>query len=157
MNEFAENLDTDLNDIKKKMAEHRQTADSYFTGLKSHLGDLGAEVRGAMAGMSNDITVRCSDFPSAALLTQLQGFVMAVKASLRNTEDLDRMLKRLFQTMAQGNAEMAAKQEQALDVATSYAKSHLVHLNDLAGETGETISDLRASVVSKKFQCVTLI
>jgi hypothetical protein len=57
MNEFAENLDADLNHIKKNMAEHRQTADSYFRGLKAHLGDLGIEVRGAMTAISHDITV----------------------------------------------------------------------------------------------------
>ena len=58
------------------------------------------------------------------------------------------MLKRLFQTMAQGNAEMAAGQEQALEAAASYAKFQIEHLNDLAGETRETISELRLSVVS---------
>ena len=58
MNEFAENLDRDLNHIKKSMAEHRQTTDSYFRGLKTYLGDLGVELRGVMAAMSSDITVR---------------------------------------------------------------------------------------------------
>ena len=73
---------------------------------------------------------------------------MTVKSSLRNTEDLDRMLRGLFQTMAQGNAEMAAGQEQALEAASSYAKLQMQHLNNLTGETGATISELRASVVS---------
>jgi hypothetical protein len=72
---------------------------------------------------------------------------MAVKSSLSNTEDLDRMLKTLFQTMAQGNAEMAAGQEQVLEVTMNYAKSQMQHLDVLAGETGATISELRASVV----------
>jgi hypothetical protein len=58
------------------------------------------------------------------------------------------MLKNLFQTMAQGNAEMAAGQEQALEVAASYAESQIQRLNNLAGDTGATISELRASVVS---------
>lgn len=71
-----------------------------------------------------------------------------VKGSLRHTEDLDRMLKKLFQTMAQGNAEMAAGQEQALDVAASYAESQMQHLNILAGDTGAAISELAASLVS---------
>lgn len=57
------------------------------------------------------------------------------------------MLKRLFQTAAQGNAEMAAGQEQALEIATNHAKSQIQHLNDLASETGVTISELRESVV----------
>jgi hypothetical protein len=50
--------------------------------------------------------------------------------------------------MAQGNAEMAAGQEQALEVTTNYASSQMQYLNDLAGETGMTISELRESVVS---------
>lgn len=58
------------------------------------------------------------------------------------------MLKRLFQTAAQGNAEMAASQEQALETATNHARSQVEHLNDLAGETGVTISELRKSLVS---------
>ena len=78
----------------------------------------------------------------------MQGYIAAVKSSLKNTEDLDRMLKRLFQTMAQGNAEMAARQEQAVGVAASHARSHMHHLDDLAGETRATISELRLSVVS---------
>lgn len=57
------------------------------------------------------------------------------------------MLTRLFQTMAQGNAEMAAEQEQALEVAAKYAKLQMQYLNTLAGETGATISELQASVV----------
>ena len=76
---------------------------------------------------------------------------MTVKGSLRNAEDLDRMLRGLFQTMAQGNAEMAAGQEQALEVASSYTRLQMQHLNNLTGETGATISELRASVVSSSF------
>jgi hypothetical protein len=72
---------------------------------------------------------------------------VAVKSSLKNTEDLDRMLKGLFQTMAQGNAEMAAEQEHALEVSANYAKLQMQHLNTLTGETGATISELRTSVV----------
>jgi hypothetical protein len=67
MNEFAENLDTDLSHIKRNMAVHRQTADSYFRGLKVHLSDLGLEFRSAMAVMSNDITVR-NCYPYTQLL-----------------------------------------------------------------------------------------
>jgi hypothetical protein len=57
MNEFADNLDADLNYIEKKMAEHHQRTNSYFEGLKSHLSDLGAEVRDTMAAVSSDVTV----------------------------------------------------------------------------------------------------
>lgn len=132
INEFAENLDADLSHIKNSMAEHRKSADLHFGGLKAHIGDLGVELRRAMVVMSSDIT----------------GYIAAVKSSLKNTEALDRMLKRLFQTMAQGNAEMAARQEQAVGVAASHAKSHMHHLDDLAGVTRATISELRLSVVN---------
>jgi ABC-type siderophore export system fused ATPase/permease subunit len=71
-----------------------------------------------------------------------------VKSSLKNTEDLDHMLKRLFQTIAQGNAEMAVRQEQAMEVAASYTRSQVQNLHHLTGETGATISELRDSVVS---------
>ena len=57
MNEFAENLDADLDHIRKSMAEHRLSTDSYFKGLKAHLGDLRVEVRDAVAAVSNDIAV----------------------------------------------------------------------------------------------------
>jgi hypothetical protein len=67
---------------------------------------------------------------------------------MSSTEGLDRMLKSHFQTMARGHAEMAAGQEQALELTTSYAKSQIERLNDLAGETGDTIAELKESVVS---------
>jgi hypothetical protein len=57
MDQFAEDLNTDLKRLKETMAEHRRDTDSYFGGVKTHLGELRAEVQGAMKSMSTDITV----------------------------------------------------------------------------------------------------
>jgi hypothetical protein len=57
MNEFAEGLDIDLNHIRENIAENRRTTDSYFGGIKTHLGDMRIEVQGMIKAMSNDITV----------------------------------------------------------------------------------------------------
>jgi hypothetical protein len=42
---------------------------------------------------------------------------------------------------------MAAEQEQALEITTKNTRYQMVHLNDLAGETGATIAELRESIV----------
>lgn len=47
----------DLNRIRENMAEDRRTTDSYFGGIKTHLGDMRIEVKGIIKAMSNDITV----------------------------------------------------------------------------------------------------
>jgi hypothetical protein len=47
----------------------------------------------------------------------------------------------------QSHAEMASEQEKALSVNTGNAKSQLESLRNLVGETGESIAELRQSIV----------
>ena len=62
--------------------------------------------------------------------------------------DLQRMLRTLVETVIQSTAEVAAGQEQALMLTTNHAKSHLEGLNELAGETGANLAELKESIVS---------
>jgi len=59
------------------------------------------------------------------------------------------MLRNLVETVIQSNAEVAAEQEQALMVTTSHAKSQMEDLNQLAAETGASITELKESIVSE--------
>jgi hypothetical protein len=62
--------------------------------------------------------------------------------------DLQRALKQLFDTVIQGNAEMASEQENAVAVNTQHAKSELESLSTLVGETKESVAMLAESIVS---------
>lgn len=57
MNEFTDNLDVDLERIKKSVEEHRQGAESSLKDLKDYFSLVGIDIRGAMANASRDITV----------------------------------------------------------------------------------------------------
>jgi hypothetical protein len=57
MNEFAEGLVVDLEKVKRNLTKHRHVTDSYFEGVKSHLGDLKTEVQSTMRAMSHEMTV----------------------------------------------------------------------------------------------------
>jgi hypothetical protein len=60
MAEFADGLDHDLRKIKEDMAEHAQSADSYFEGVKAHADHLKVKLQNSMEAITTDFKASAS-------------------------------------------------------------------------------------------------
>ncbi|KAJ8062796.1 hypothetical protein OCU04_008054 [Sclerotinia nivalis] len=116
MRRFAEDLENDLQDLKRNMADHAKAADSYFEGVMAQAEVLKSKVEGAFEVISSEALDVAS----------------ALRSILGSTGDIQRVMKNVVDTVLQSNAEMAAAQEQALVATSGTAKSRLEDINALA-------------------------
>ncbi|KAK8903948.1 hypothetical protein QC760_007385 [Botrytis cinerea] len=116
MNQFAADLENDLNDLKQNMVDHSRAADSYFEGVMTQAETLKTKVEGAFEVISSEALDVAS----------------ALRSILGSTGDIQRVMKNVVDTVLQSNAEMAAAQEQALVATSGNAKSRLENINALA-------------------------
>ncbi|CAG8975672.1 hypothetical protein HYALB_00007875 [Hymenoscyphus albidus] len=121
MADFATGLEAELESLKNNMRSHSKDADVFFEGLMNHADGLKSKFHGTMESVASDIKN-----------------VAASIASIKNSgSDINRFLKSVFQTAVEGNAEMVAKQEQALVASTSNFQNRLEGINDMAQRTEE--------------------
>ncbi|KAF4637662.1 hypothetical protein G7Y89_g427 [Cudoniella acicularis] len=119
MTEFASDLDRELRDLKDNMQTHVREADSYFESFMSHVENLGSKLQGSLGTVSDDV----------------QNVASAMKHIRESGVDIQRFLKDVFHAAVQGNAEMAARQEQALAVTTDNVQVRLENVNEMAERT----------------------
>ncbi|TAQ89372.1 hypothetical protein B7494_g2329 [Chlorociboria aeruginascens] len=118
MTEFATELDYDLKCQMEKMAEYAHATNLYFEGVRSQ-----AEL------MANKFHKTYEEMDL--------GLKSSMKSAMGTAEDIHQLVKTIFITALQGNAEMAANQEQAVSVTANAATLHLEAMkasyNDIHG------------------------
>ncbi|CAD6449326.1 d4c2e595-a039-4705-b477-c40f1496fb1f [Sclerotinia trifoliorum] len=116
MRQFAEDLEDDLQDLKRNMADHARAAGSYFEEVMMRTEILKTKVEGAFEVISSEALDVAS----------------TLRSILGSTGDIQRVMKNVVDTILQSNAEMAAAQERALVATSGTAKSRLEDINALA-------------------------
>ncbi|KAG9234727.1 hypothetical protein BJ875DRAFT_483939 [Amylocarpus encephaloides] len=119
MADFASELGNELRHLKENMAEHGRDVDKFFDGFMDHAERLKSKFQGTMNVVSKD-------------LNNVASSIASVKTS---GADIQRFLQNLFQTAVEGNAEMAAKHEEALAVSTTNVQTRLANINEMAERT----------------------
>lgn len=116
MRQFAEDLEYDLQDLKRNVADHARAAGSYFEEVMMRTEVLKTKVEGAFEVISSEALDVAS----------------TLRSILCSTGDIQRVMKNVVDTVLQSNAEMAAAQESALVTTSGVAKSRLEDINALA-------------------------
>ncbi|QSZ36144.1 hypothetical protein DSL72_007269 [Monilinia vaccinii-corymbosi] len=130
MSQFAADLEKDLDELKRNMADHAKAADSYFEGVMTQAEALKAKVESTFEIISSEAV----DIASA------------LRSVLGSTGDIQRVMKNVVDTVLQSNAEMAAAQQQAFVVTTGTAKSRLEAINALAGNAESSFERLTYAI-----------
>ncbi|PQE25448.1 nuclear membrane fusion Kar5 protein [Rutstroemia sp. NJR-2017a BBW] len=143
MTQFAANLESDLDDLNKHMADHARTADSYFEGIYARAEALKSKVEGAFEIISAEASVSLYSVDGAQSLTDITS---SMKSILGGFGDIQRMMQTVADAVMHSNAEMAAAQEQALVATSATAKSRLVDINALASYTEASFERLNNAI-----------
>ncbi|KAG4032619.1 hypothetical protein MFRU_006g00890 [Monilinia fructicola] len=130
MSQFAADLENDLHDLKRNMADHVKAADSYFEGVMTKAEALKTKVEDAFEVISSEAVDVAS----------------ALRSILGSTGDIQRVMKNVVDTVLQSNAEMAAAQEHALMATSGTAKSKLEVINALAGNAESSFERLTHAI-----------
>ncbi|KAM3079462.1 hypothetical protein ACMFMG_005893 [Clarireedia jacksonii] len=130
MEQFTANLENDLHDLNRHMADHARTAESYFEGIYSRAEALKNKVEGAFEIIS----------------TEASGITSSMKSILGSFGDIQRMMHTVVETVVHSHAEMAAAQEQALVATSGTAKSRMEDINALASNTEASFERLNYAI-----------
>ncbi|KAB8293793.1 hypothetical protein EYC80_009277 [Monilinia laxa] len=130
MSQFTADLENDLHDLKRNMADHAKAADSYFEGVMTKAEALKTKVEDAFEVLSSEAVDVAS----------------ALRSILGSTGDVQRAMKNAVDTVLQSNAEMAAAQKQALMATSGTARSKLEVINALAGNAESSFERLTYAI-----------
>jgi hypothetical protein len=135
MEDFVAGLNDDLTDMRQSMAENREATKSSFTQILNHAEDLKSKVHGTFESITDNVKVGLTVKANITLLIHSQDVNSAMKSILGSSNDAMRVMSNFVQTMVQGNAEMAAEQQGALEVVTDRFQTRMGDINALAAET----------------------
>ncbi|KAF8864833.1 hypothetical protein BDZ45DRAFT_494583 [Acephala macrosclerotiorum] len=123
MQQFTNDLDEDLAKLKENLVTGSQEAKSFVDNLVNQAESGKARLQDVFDSVSDDV----------------KGVGSTINAIRESGNDVMRMFKLSMQTVIQGNAEMAAEQEQALTSVTNSLQQRVGGINVVVGETGASV------------------
>jgi hypothetical protein len=146
MEDFVVGLNDDLTDMRQSMAENRDATKSSFKQILNHAEDLKSKVHGTFESIADNVKVGLTVKANITLLIHSQDVNSAMKSILGSSNDAMRVMSNFVQTMVQGNAEMAAEQQGALEV-TNRFQTRMGDINEMAAETKLAFMAMRSTLV----------
>jgi hypothetical protein len=146
MEDFVVGLNVDLTDMRQSMAENRDATKSSFKQILNHAEDLKSKVHGTFESIADNVKVGLIVKANITLLIHSQDVNSAMKSILGSSNDAMRVMSNFLQTMVQGNAEMAAEQQGALEV-TNRFQTRMGDINEMAAETKLAFVAMRNTLV----------
>jgi len=147
MQDFVVGLNVDLTDMRQSMAENREATKSSFKQILNHAEGLKSQVHGTFESIADNVKVSLTVKANITLLIHPQDVNSAMKSILGTSNDAMRVMSTFVQTMVQGNAEMAAEQQGALEVVTDQFQTRMGDVNALAAETKLGLLVMRSTLV----------
>ena len=146
MEGFVVGLNDDLTDMRQSMEENREATKSSFKQILNHAEDLKSKVHGTFESIADNVKVGLIVKANITLLIHSQDVNSAMKSILGSSNDAMRVMSNFLQTMVQGNAEMAAEQQGALEV-TNRFQTRMGDINEMAAETKLAFVAMRNTLV----------
>ena len=146
MEDFVVGLNDDLTDMRQSVEENREATKSSFKQILNHAEDLKSKVHGTFESIADNVKVGLIVKANITLLIHSQDVNSAMKSILGSSNDAMRVMSNFLQTMVQGNAEMAAEQQGALEV-TNRFQTRMGDINEMAAETKLAFVAMRNTLV----------
>lgn len=147
MEDFVVGLNDDLTDMRQSMAENREATKSSLKQILNHAEDLKSKVHGTFESIADNVKVSLTVKANITLLIHSQDVNSAMKSILGSSNDAMRVMSNFVQTMVQGNAEMAAGQQGALEVVTNRFQTRMGNINAMAEKSELAFVTLRNTLV----------
>jgi hypothetical protein len=147
MEDLVVGLSDDLTDMRQSMAENREATKSSFKQILNHAEDLKSKVHGTFQSIVDNVKVSLTVKANITLLIHPQDVNSAMKSILGSSNDAMHVMSNFVQIMVQGNAQMAAEQQGALEVVTNRFHTRMGNINSVAGETELAFMKIRNTLV----------
>jgi hypothetical protein len=148
MEDFLFGLNDELRDMKQSIAENGEATKSSFEKILNHAEDLKSKVHGTFESIADNVKVGPIMKANIRLLIHFQDVNSAMKSILNSSNDAMRVMSTFVQTMVQGNAQIAAEHEVALEVATNRFQTRMGGIHAMAEETEIAFAAMRSTLVT---------
>jgi hypothetical protein len=149
MQQFTNDVEEDLAGLKENLKASSRVAETFVNDLTNQAEHGKAKINTIFEAVSQDIKVILLHPSTLCNYTdRRQGVDVVIKSIFSSGNDVLQMFKLSMQTVLQGNAAMAAEQEQALAVATNSFQNRVGGLNVVVSETEASVLVIQDALVS---------
>lgn len=147
MQQFTADVEVDLTRLKENLKASSQFAETFVDDLKSQAEDGKAKINTVFEAVTQDIKVSTLYNTLYDHTNHRQNVDVVIKSIFSSGNDVLQMFKLAMQTVLQGNAAMAAEQEEALAVATTSFQQRVGGLNVVVSETEASVLVIQDALV----------
>ncbi|RFU35095.1 hypothetical protein B7463_g1209, partial [Scytalidium lignicola] len=104
MAEFMQGAESELEKFRSRMAKESQAASSYFEDVMTQTSSMSIKVQSTFNSLSKELKLL------------RDGFVTSFNSAITSNHDLEKMIRNMFQVAVEATAEMAAAQENTMDM-----------------------------------------
>lgn len=123
METFSNDLEHDMKILQHKFTQNTDAADKYFEKMAGNAEVWKSKIQSTFESVSEDANEAST----------------AMKSILNSSNDAMRTMRAFLHSMVQGNAKMAAEQEQAMVISTGKFETRIGSINEMVGETETTV------------------